>query len=107
MRKKPSISTLRVVTFSDSSKVILKKTKSPILYIKVNNSECRILISQNIQRTDLGEATITLNNLNKSLAEFVVDEIDNNNIEVSCLGKRGLHLNNTRTSKIALNFIIL
>ena len=36
------------------SKDILKKIKSLILYIKINNSECRI-ISQPVQRTDNGK----------------------------------------------------
>ena len=50
--------------------------------------------------------TPTLNNLNKLVAELdVVDKIDNSNIDVSCLGKRGLHLNSIGTGKLALNFI--
>ena len=43
--------------------------------------------------------------MNKLLAEFDFNKIDNSNIDVSCLGKRGLHLNNTETCKLALNFI--
>ena len=43
--------------------------------------------------------------MNKLLAEFDVDKIDNSNIDVSCLGKRRLHLNNIGTVKLALNFI--
>ena len=46
--------------------------------------------------------TLTLNNLNKLLAEFVVDKIDNSNIDVSCPGKYGLYLHNTGTGKLAL-----
>ena len=49
--------------------------------------------------------TLTLNNLNKLLLEFGFDKIDNSNIDVSCLGKRGLHLSNTGAGKLALNFI--
>ena len=76
-----------------------------IPYIKINNPECRIIISQPVGRTDNGKTTVTLNNLNKLLAEFDVDKIDSSNIDVSCLGKRGLHLNNMGTGKLALNFI--
>ena len=43
--------------------------------------------------------------MNKLLAELYVDKIDNNNFDVSCVGKRGLHLNNMGTGKLALNFI--
>ena len=113
MRKKPSALILHVGTnntISDSSKVILKKIKLLISYIKINNLECRIIISQPIRRTDNGKATLTLNNLNKLLAEFDVDKIDNSNIDdATCLGKRrlGKQLNITRTVKSALNFIKL
>ena len=96
MRKKPSALILHVGTnnkVSDSSKVILKKINSLISDIKLNNPERKIIISQPVRRTDNGKATLTLNNLNKLLAELDVDKIDNSNIDVSCLGKRGLHLN--------------
>ena len=42
---------------------------------------------------------LTLNNLNKLLAEFDIDEIGNSNINVSSPGKRGLHLNNSASFK--------
>ena len=48
MRKKPSALILHVGTnntVSDSSKVILKKINSLISYIKINNPECKIIIS--------------------------------------------------------------
>ena len=108
MRKKPSALILHVGinnTVSDSSKVILKKIHSLISYIKINNPECRTIISQSVRRTDNGKATLTLNNLNKFVAELDVDKIDNSNIDVSCLGKRGLHLNSIGTGKLALNLI--
>ena len=63
MRKKSSALILHVGTnntVSDGfSKVILKKIKSLISYIKINNPECRITISQPVQRTDQGKATLT------------------------------------------------
>ena len=55
MRKKPSALMRHVDTnntVSDSSKVILKKINSLISYIKINNPEFRIIISQPVQRTD-------------------------------------------------------
>ena len=106
MRKKPSALILHVGTnntVSDSSKVILKKINSLISYIKINNPECRIIISQSVRRTDNGKATLTLINLNKLLAEIDANKIDNSNTDVSCLRKRGLHLDSIRTGKLALN----
>ena len=108
MRKKPFALILHVGTnntVSDSAKVIPKNINSLISYIKINNPECRIIISQQVRRTHNGKATLTLNNLNELLAELDVDKIDNSNIDVSCLGKRGLHLNSIGTGKLALNFI--
>ena len=55
--------------------------------------------------TGNGKATLTLYNLNKLLAESDFDKIGNSNVDVSCLGKRGLHLNNMGTGKLALDFI--
>ena len=49
LRKKPSKLILHVGannSVSSSSKVILKKIKSPISYIKIDNPECRIIISR-------------------------------------------------------------
>ena len=106
MRKKPSALILHVGTdntVSDSSKVILKKMNL-LSSIKINISDCRIMF-QPVWRTDSGKTTLTLNNLNKLLAELDVDKIDNSNIDASCFGKRGLHLNSIRTGKLALNFI--
>ena len=108
MRKKPSALILHVGTnntVSDSSKVILKKISSLISYIKINNPECRIIISQPVRRTDNGKATLTSNNLNKLLAELDVDKIFNSNIDTSRLGKLGLYLNSIGTGKLALNLI--
>ena len=79
MRKKPSGLILHAVTnntVSDLSKVILKKFNSLIYYIKISNTECRIIISQPVGRTDNGKTTLTLNSLNKLLAELDVDKID-------------------------------
>ena len=108
MRKKPSALILHVGTnntVSDSSKVILKKINSLISYIKINNPECRIIISQPVRRRDNRKATLTLNNLNKLLTKLDVDKIDNSKFDVSCLGKCGLHLNSKGIGKFALNFI--
>ena len=99
MRKKPSMLILHMGTnntVSESSKVILEKIKSLISHIKISNPEGRIIISQPVRRTDNGKATLTLNNLNKLLAEFDVDKIDSSNIDVSC---------KPVTGKLTLDFI--
>ena len=85
LRKKPCALILHVGTnntVSDSSTVILKKINSLISYIKINNPERRIIVSQPVRRTDNGKATLTLNNLNKILAELDVGQTDNSSIDV-------------------------
>ena len=104
IRKKPSVLILHVDinnTVSHLPMVVLKKITS---LIRINNSECRIITFQPVRRTDNRKVTL---DLNKLLAEFDVDKIDNSNIDVSCLEKRILHLNNMGTGKLALNFIRL
>ena len=86
-------------------KVILKKINSLIFYTKINNPECIIIISQPVRKADNGKAALTLNNLNRLLAELDVDKIDNNNIDVSCFGKCRLHVSSIGTGKLTLNFI--
>ena len=46
-------------TISNSSKVNSKKIKPLMPHIKINDPECRIIISQPIRRTDNGKATPT------------------------------------------------
>ena len=68
MRKKSSALILHMSTnntVSDSSKVILKKIKSLISYIKISDPKCGIIISQPVRRTDNWKAMLTLNNLNR------------------------------------------
>ena len=68
MRKKSSALILHMGTnntVSDLSKVILKKIKSLISYIKISDPKCRIIISQPVRTTDNWKATLTLNNLNR------------------------------------------
>ena len=104
IRKKPSGLILHVDidnTVSHLPIVVLKKITS---LIRINNPECRIITFQPVRRTDNRKVTL---DLNKLLAEFDVDKIDNSNIDVSCLEKRILHLNNMGTGKLALNFIRL
>ena len=62
---------------------------------------CRIIISQPTRRTDNSKTTLPLNDLN-ILAEF---DVDDRIVDVSCFGNRGPHPDNTRKSKLALNFI--
>ena len=64
MRKNSSALILQVGTnntISNSSKVNSKKIKPLMPYIKINDSECRIIISQPIRRTDKWEGDTYLN----------------------------------------------
>ena len=50
-------------------------------------------------------ARITINNLRNKFSELDVPVLLNKNIDVDCLGVKGLHLNKKGTGKLAVNFI--
>ena len=58
-----------------------------------------------VKRTDNGKATLTVNKVNEHLSALQLDIVDNSNIDVTGLNRGGLHLNETRTDEVAVNFI--
>ena len=120
----------RVVDMYDNIKPILKrKPGSIILHVGTNNSvdmtsneildeiltlkntiekenkNCKVVISSIIDRVDDGKASLTVKKLNQHLKQLKVDIMDNNNIQIYDLGKKGLHLSEKGKSKFATNII--
>ena len=58
-----------------------------------------------VKRTDNGKAALTVNKVNEHLSALQLDIVDNSNIDVPGLNCGGLHLNETGTDKLAVNFI--
>ena len=76
---------------------------------KKKSAYTKIAISSLITRKDIRNGETEVIKLNDKLKAFCVDNltdfIDNDNIDESCLGKKGLHPNKKGKSYIANNFI--
>ena len=66
---------------------------------------CRVFISTPTLRTDDGKAQIIAGQLTKNLLQLKIDTINNNNINVRCLGGNGLHLNQSGSKILSKNFL--
>ena len=58
-------------------------------------------------RLDYSNANVVLRQLGVKLKILFKDVIINNNVDGSCLGKKGLHLNPRGSGRLAINFISL
>ena len=67
-------------------------------YIKKILPSCTVINSQPTIRTDDGKADNIIRNLNSKLKSKQIRLLDNSNIKVHHLGKKGLHLNAHGTS---------
>ena len=108
---------------------IRKKLTYIILHVGANDSTCKtadeilseilqlktfiakhlpnykIALSQPIIRNDNRKAKETIRNLVNKLDLLNIEMVDNRNIELEQLGRRGLHLNKWGRSKLAINYI--
>ena len=65
----------------------------------------RVFISTPTLCTDDGKAQITVRQLTKHLLQLKIDTINNNNINVSHIGGKGLHLNQSDSNLLSKNFL--
>jgi hypothetical protein len=108
MKKKPKTIIFHVGTNNDvneTSGVILEKILTLKKSVEFALPTCKVILSTLINRTDNAKAAVTVNNLNRHLKESSLDLINNSNVAFNCLGRRGLHLNNLGTGKLAINII--
>ena len=80
-----------------------------ILQLKSHNESVLpnsvVYLSCPILRFD--KAGLTLVHLRSKMKEVIINIISNENVDSSCLGKAGLHLNSKGTGLLAMNFISL
>lgn len=69
--------------------------------------DTKVFISCPVIRLDDRNANSTLRKLNKYLKDNFSDIVINDNIDGSCIGKRGLHLNAKGSGRLAINYISL
>ena len=76
-------------------------------YMEKSLASCTMVVSQPTLRTDDAKADKIIRNLNRKLNSKQIKLLDNSNIRVHHLGKKGLHLNAHSTSRMAMNIISL
>lgn len=109
LKKKPTNIILHIGT-NDATDKTPGKLKNEInnlkTYIKENLPDVKLMFSLPTLRTDNPQAERTL----KVVREYFSSEnetvfISNDNIDKTCLGKQGLHLNPRGTGRLAINYI--
>ena len=75
-----------------------------MLYLKPLPN-CRFIVSKPTVRIDHGKANLTLRKVNKHLETLNLECIENGNISVQYLGRKGLHLNSKGKGRLFLNFL--
>ena len=90
-----------------TSDVILQEIKNLTGYITKSLPCCKIIISLPIVRTDSSRATQIQKHLKLKLQRLMFPCMDNSNVDLSHLGKKGLHLNHHGTRIVARNIISL
>ena len=88
-----------------SSRVVLYKILNLRTFIQNSLPQCKVIISNVINRTDDGNASLTVENLYNRLNSLKLDIVDNSTIGKECLDKKSLHHTKRGTGRLAINFI--
>ena len=87
------------------SSIILQELLQFKFHFSERYPECNKIISCPTLRIDNHVANITLRKLRDKLKDLKIPVIYNNNIDVDCLGRGGLHPNEKGSGRLAVNFI--
>lgn len=110
LAKEPDYILLHVGTnscFTKSSDEILDDLLKIKHHIETILPNCVVILSQPIIRTDNQIAAKTINELIVNFDKLEIRHMNNSNIKMDHLGKRGLHLNDHGTRILAMNIISL
>ena len=106
IRKEPSFAILHIGT-NDAPHTTSKEILDQILELKAliikELPTCRVVISTPTVRSDNAKAALTVSQLTNKLLELNIETVDNRNINHRNLGQKGLHLNQSGTSRFAKN----
>ena len=94
-------------SIDNTSDDILRNISKLKSYIEKEMPCCQVIISLPTIRSDNNKANQILTNLNLKLRRTTYRLLDNSNIKVPNLGKKGLHFNSHGTREIASNIISL
>ena len=95
LRKIPSAVVVHIGTNNcvyDNSRVIMGKLINLKMFISSQIQNCQIFFSSLIKQNDNAKAQLTVNLVNENLKDLQTDTIDNSNIDLSHLGRKGLHM---------------
>ena len=110
LKKKPSTVMLHVCTNDakrKSSDQIIAELENLKRYIERSIPNVLVVISCPVIRTDDKKANDVLREVDGKIKSLFVNFIDNDNIDKTYLSKKGLHLNQKGTGRLARNFIAL
>ena len=106
IRKEPSFAILHIGA-NDAAHTTSKEILDQILELKAliikELPTCRVVISTPTVRSDDAKAALTVSQLTNKLLELNIETVDNRNINHRNLGQKGLHLNQSGTSRFAKN----
>ena len=108
LRKKPATIILHTGTNNsthNTSSEIIEKLLHLKKFILLQLPECKVIFSSLISRFDDAKAQLTTDVTNKRFKNLGHHVIDNSNINIEHLGKKGHHMTPYGTSRLALNFI--
>lgn len=108
IQKRPSSIILHVGTNDareKSADVLLDELLELKLFISKQLPDTKIIISQPTIRNDNFKAKETIRNLIDKINLLDIPTIDNRNIGLEQLGRKGLHLNKWGASRLAMNYI--
>ena len=109
LRKKPSRVIIHVGT-NDANKANAKEITDKLLrlrkFVLSELNECSVILSSPVNRVDSTKQGIVVRNVNVILKNISnIEVIDNSNISVKHLGKKGLHLNPSGTTMLVRNIL--
>ena len=108
LRKKPSDLILHIGTndaVSKTSDQILDEILDLKKHVENVVPDINVIISKLIIRSDNPKANSISGNVNKKLVKLGINLLDHSNISLDDLGRKGLHLNEKGTKRLALNII--
>ena len=108
IKKKPANVILHVSTNDapdKSARMIFQELSNLKVYIENELPKARVLISCPIFRTDNEKANRTLQELDSKLKGSAYDIVSHDNIDGTCLSRRGLHLNRKGSKILGENYI--
>ena len=107
IKKKPSKVIIHVGTNDAPYKPSSDITKELLLlrkFVELNIPGCMVYLSSPIMRSDNKLANSTIRGINNDLSN-VNNVIMNDKLDGQCLGRKGLHLNQRGSGRLATNFI--